>query len=588
MAEPYDRRNVLCGLAAMAAVCAPARSWAANPLKSVTAPADALDAYIRLRMDREHIPGLSLAIVKDGKPIAIKGYGYADLEWNVPAGVQTVYQIGSMSKQFTSAAILILAQDNKLGLDDIIGKYIDGAPQTWNAITVRHLLTHTSGLPLEGLPATEKTFFADYTKDDLITSAKALSLLSPPGTKYRYGNLDYDLLAIIIEKVSGVSYAEFLQQRIFGPLRMTSTRVNDRRAIIANRAQAYLWDHNSLQKCEPQVSPTRYYGSASLMSTVMDLAKWDASLYTDRILNAASRKAMWTPTTVADGTVTAYGFGWELSSVKGHARLYHTGAMDGFVGNISRFVDDRLTIIVLTNQSGLSNPLRIATGVARLYIPAIRPAIQGGQPARVYVDKTVMASAAGRYEYWRGFMLTLTPGKGVLLGQLPVGEADDYVPVSTTAFWQAEEGIQLTVVKTPAGEVTGLVVRQDDGSERTIPRIGPLFDALKLQPDPDPKRSQRIEAALIAIVQGGKAVADDPGIAPGMKTDSGAGTADFAGMRACTFLAEENVVGRGIERHGAEVSRVLYYRMNMDKLTGNLLVYVTADGLLTDYDIVDN
>jgi hypothetical protein len=258
------------------------------------------------------------------------------------------------------------------------------------------------------------------------------------------------------------------------------------------------------------------------------------------------------------------------------------------VGNISRFVDDRLTVIVLTNQSGLSNTGRIATGVARVYIPAIRPAMQGKQPSQVKEDSSVFVQAAGRYEYWGGYLLKLTPGNGVLLAQLPVGEADDYVPVSSTSFLMTEEGTHLTEVKNSVGAVTGLVVRQDDGSERTIPRVGPLFDSLKPQPDPDQARSRRIEDALMAMEQGGKAVEENVDIVSSAKKDFGSGSTDFAGFRSLAFVAEEDVAGRGIERHGAKVGRVLYYHLVMDKQPRNLLVYLTAEGLVTDYDIVDN
>lgn len=549
---------------------------------------DEVDDYIKLRMEKEHLPGLSLAVIRDGKLVKIKGYGYADLELPVPASPETVYQVGSITKQFTAAAILLLVQDGQIQMDDRVSKYISETPETWKDITVRNLLTHTSGLPGEGIATTDKTMFADYTQEEMLKSALALTPLSPPGTKYSYGNLEYDLLAIIIERVSGKSYGGFLQDRIFKPLGMTSTRVNDRQAIIPNRAQAYLWAGGSLQKCDPQVSPTRYIGSGSLVSTVLDLAKWDAALYSDKILSSTTRKAMWTPARLADGSATDYGFGWVISSVKGHEDIHHNGAMNGFVGNISRFVDDRLTVIVLTNQSGLSNTERIATGVARLYVPAIRPANQGKQPPQVKLDTAVYASVAGRYEYWGNFMLTLTPSNGVLLGQLPVGEADDYVPVSATSFWQPEEGVQLTVVKNGVGDVTGLRVRQDDGNERTIPRIGPLFSMLSQQPDPDPKRTQQMEETLRALEQGGKEVEQNTMIAPAAKKDFGSGTTDFFGLRSLSYVATQEVAGSGLERHGGKVERILYYHLITDHRPANLLLYLTADGSLTDYDIVDN
>jgi CubicO group peptidase (beta-lactamase class C family) len=549
---------------------------------------DEVDKYIKIRMEKEHLPGLSLAVLKDGRLVKLKGYGYADLEFKVAASPETVYQVGSITKQFTAAAILLLVQEGRIDLDEKISKQIGGTPDAWKDITIRNLLTHTSGLPGEGVTTTDKTMFADYTEEEVLKSALAVPLLSVPGTKYSYGNLEYDLLAIIIERVSGKPYGDFLQERLFKPLGMTSTRVNDRQAIILNRAAAYLWAGGSLQRSDPQVSPTRFLGSGSLISTVVDLAKWDAALYSDNILKATSRKAMWTCAKLPDGTTTDYGFGWIISSIKGHADLHHNGAMNGFVGNISRFIDDRLTVIVLVNQSGLSNTERIATGVARLYVPAMRPAIQGKHPPRAKLDPALYTSVAGRYEYWGNFMLTLTPGNGVLLGQLPVGEADDYLPISATSLWQAEEGVQLTVVTNAVGDITGLCVRQDDGNERTIPRIGPLFSMLAPQADPDPARTQQVEAALQAMEHGGTEVEENAMIAPAAKKDFGSGTTDFFGLRSLSYLATQEVGGSGLARHGSKVHRIMYYRSITDRQHGNLLLYLTVDGLLTDYDIVDN
>jgi CubicO group peptidase (beta-lactamase class C family) len=549
--------------------------------------ADPVDDYIKLRMQKEHIPGLSLVVVRDRKVIKVKGYGIANLELNVPAAPNTVYQIGSLTKQFTAAAILLLVQENKVGLDDKISKYLDASPETWKDITLRHLLTHTSGLPANGILTTDKTFLADYTEAELLQSAISLPVPSLPGEKFSYSNLGYDLLALIIEKVSGKPYAEFVQERLFKPLGMTATKVNGKTAIVPNRAQGYLWENGSLRICE-QISPTRFMGSASILSTALDLAQWDAALSADTLLTATSRKAMWTPMTLTNGQATDYGFGWFISEMKKHVNIHHNGAMNGFLANVSRFVDDKLTVLVLVNQSGLANTERIATGVARLYIPAIRPAQPPQQPSVVKVDPAVYAAYVGRYEYYNNVLFRLTADHGMLLGQLPWGEADDYFPLSSTSFWQAEDGVQITVIKNAAGEVTGLRVREENGSERTAPRIGPLFHSLMPTPDPDPMRTRKIEAALKAMEQGGKAVMEAPDIAPGAKKNFASNTANFGGLKSLVFLAAQDVTERGIERHEGKVGRILYYKLLTDKAARPILVYLTAEGLVTDEDVVDD
>jgi CubicO group peptidase (beta-lactamase class C family) len=549
--------------------------------------ADRVDDYIQLRMHKEHIPGLSLAVVQDGKVVKTKGYGYANLELSVPATPDTVYQIGSLTKQFTAAAIMLLVQENKIGLEDKINRFLDGAPDTWSDITIRQLLTHTAGLPGEGILTTPQTFYADYTGEEMLRSARTLPLLSRPGAQFSYGNLDYNLLAMIIEKVSGKTYADFVQERLFQPHGMRATRVNDRTAIIAHRAQGYLWESGRLRLCE-QLSPTRFMGSASLLSTALDLAKWDIVLSKSTLLTTTSCKAMWTPMTLNDGTVTEYGFGWFLSAVKNHTDIHHNGAINGFLANISRFVDDRLTVIVLANQGSLANTERIATGVARLYIPAIRPAEPPKPSAPVNVAPSALMAYAGRYEYYNNVLLTLTPEKGILLGQLPWGAADDYVPLSATSFWQAEEGIQLTVVRNTAGEVTGLRVREENGRERIAPRIGPLFHTLTPQADPDPTRTQKIEAVLKAMEQGGKAVEESPDLAPGAKKNFASHQADFGGLQSLVFLGAQETAERGIERHGGKVSCILHYKMQANRRSRYILIYLTADGLVTDEDMADD
>ncbi|MCW3054643.1 MAG: penicillin-binding protein, partial [Chthonomonadales bacterium] len=323
-----------------------------------TVQADSIDRYIETQLKKRHIPGLSLAVVRDGKVIKAKGYGFANLELRAHATPATVYQVGSVSKQFAASAIMLLVQEGKVGLDDKLSKYLPSAPDSWKEITLRHLLTHTSGLPREGQRPT-KGERADYTDAELVQSASALLLLSPPGEKYSYSNVGFNLLGMVVAKASGQNYADFLQKRFFKPLGMTATRVNDPIAFLPNRASAYQWAGGAFYGSD-FVSPTWYAGAGAIVSTVLDLAKWDAALNTEFPLTEASRKQMWTPMTLKNGKPSDYGFGWRLSPYKGHADIHHDGIVNGFHSEIDRFVDDHLTVIVLVNLIGLSNPERIA------------------------------------------------------------------------------------------------------------------------------------------------------------------------------------------------------------------------------------
>lgn len=358
--------------------------------------ADKVDDYIKAELKKQNIPGLSIAVVKNGKVIKAEGYGLANVELNVPATPNTVYQLASITKQFTATAIMMLVEDGKLGLDDRISKHLSNAPPGWSAVTVRHLLNHTSGIKsYTSLPDFNKNPRKDYTHEELIGLVSGLPLEFEPGARFRYNNSGYFLLGVIIENVTGQRYGDFLKERIFRPLGMDQTRVNDLSVIIPNRATGYASTDGRLSNGE-YVSPTQPFAAGALVSTVLDMTKWDAALYTDKLLSRSSLEQMWTPTKLNNGSNYPYGYGWALSETKTHKYIEHGGGIPGFSTQITRFVDDGLTVVVLINQSGTANPSSLASGIAGHYIPELRPVnlpiVKKNSPGRAdKVDDYILA-----------------------------------------------------------------------------------------------------------------------------------------------------------------------------------------------------
>lgn len=283
---------------------------------STAVRADKIDDYVRAQMERQHIPGISLVVIKDQKVVKLEGYGLANVELNVPARPDTVYKIGSVNKQFIAAGIMLLVQDGKISLDDNISKFLEGTPDTWKPITIRHLLTHTSGIVREA-PGFDP--FKVQNDADVIKTAYSLPLRFTPGEKYEYCNVGYFTLAEIISKVSGKPWPEFLNERVFTPLEMNATRTTNMTELVPNRANGYVWRNGKLQNA------SIYFAlrpSGALLSTVLDLAKWDAALQNGKLLKQSTLEQMWTPVKLNSGKTHPYGFGWELEPVGGHSRIH--------------------------------------------------------------------------------------------------------------------------------------------------------------------------------------------------------------------------------------------------------------------------
>jgi len=325
-----------------------------------------LDRIVNQQMAANTIPGVSLAVLRKGKIVLLKSYGLANVEHRVPVIPQTVFQSGSIGKQFTAAAVMILVQENKLSLEDKISKYFPDVPETWKDITIRHLLTHTSGL---GDYPSEIDLKRDYTEDELFTSFKKAPLDFEPGSSWNYSNVGYVTLGMLIRKITGKFYGDFIKERIFQPLQMTTARVISEADIVPNRAAGYRLVQGEL-KNQDWVSPsTNSTADGSLYFSILDMAKWDAALYTDRPLAKSSRDKIWTPARLKEGTTKDYGFGWHLGEYHGRRLVFHGGAWQGFKTFIMRFLDTELTIIFLAN-SWETRDFKFARALASAFYPA--------------------------------------------------------------------------------------------------------------------------------------------------------------------------------------------------------------------------
>jgi len=416
---------------------------------AVAVRADKVDDYLKAEMLKQHIPGVSLAVVKDGKIIKAEGYGLANLELNVPARPETVFKIGSVSKQFISAGILLLIQEGKISLDDSISKFLEGTPETWKPITVRHLLTHTSGIVREAPGFDPLKVQSDA---DVIKTAYSLPLRFAPGEKWEYCNVGYFSLAEIIRKVSGKPWGEYLSDALFKPLEMNSTRTTTMTDLVQDRANGYGWREGKY------VNAAIYLAlrpSGAFLSNVLDLAKWDAALYTERVLKQPSREQMWTAVKLNGGTTYPYGFGWELDSVGGHRQIHHGGSLPGFRAELSRFVDDKLTVIVLTNSDN-ANPGTIALGVAEFYIPNLIPT-----RTAVKIDPAILDAYVGQYQADPTAVLTVTrEGDKLMAQQGSSSEKWEWLPESEVNFFAKGGNRRQTFsfVKDEKGQVTHLVI----------------------------------------------------------------------------------------------------------------------------------
>jgi CubicO group peptidase (beta-lactamase class C family) len=307
------------------------------------------------------VPGAALLVQRHGTPVVRRGYGYADLERRVPVTPESNFRLASITKQFTAAAILLLAEDGRLSLDGPVREWLPSLPVAASAATIRQLMTHTSGvIDYEDIiPASTTAQLHDADVLSLLETRDATYFT--PGTAWRYSNSGYALLALVAERASGRPFAELLRERIFGPLGMAGTVAHQVGIdVVRHRAYGYVAEGDGWRRMDQSLT-SAVLGDGGVYSSIDDLAKWDDALHDDRLLSAALRRQAFAPATPTDDPSVAYGLGWRITGDS----LWHSGESTGFRNVILRFPARRLSVIILTNRD-LPGPYPTALAIARL------------------------------------------------------------------------------------------------------------------------------------------------------------------------------------------------------------------------------
>lgn len=339
---------------------------------ATSAQTDKIDDYLKAEMAKWRIPGLSVAVLRDGKLLTARSYGLANVEFSIPMSRETLHQLASATKMFTGTAVMMLVEDERLSLEDPVVRLLPELPAAWSNVTVQHLLTHTSGVPdwFEANAGPRgNPLDAQATRDEIIKKISGKPVEFQPGEKWSYNQTDAVLLGMVIEKISGRTFEDFLEQRIFKPLAMTATRFGNSRDVIKNLNPTwYMWENNALRRFDLDY-PKWSYPGAGLNTTISDLAKWDAALYSEKLVRRSTLERMWARTRLNSGQPADYGLGWAVFDLDGQKAVGHGGGRNNW---IVHFVDRKLTIIVLSNLFR-ADALSLVKGVAARYLPLSKP-----------------------------------------------------------------------------------------------------------------------------------------------------------------------------------------------------------------------
>jgi len=557
---------------------------------------DDIDAFVTAQMAQRHVPGLSLAVIQDGRIVYARAYGVTDPGGGTPVTTSTLFQAGSISKSVAALGALHLVEAGKLPLDRDVNLTLASWKVPTNAftaqqpVTVRELLSHTAGLTVHGFPG----YAVGEARPTVVqvldgappTNTPAIRVDTTPGAIWRYSGGGYTVLQQMIVDVTGESFPEYMRRTVLDPIGMSSSSYEQplpaaRAALTAGGQYANLQPVKGRWHIYPEMA------AAGLWTTPTDLARFAIEVQqayagkSSKVISPAMARQMLTE--VKDGD----GLGVFLQGT-GHGLTFNHGGRDeGFDALLLATAETGQGVAIMINANDDSRMVgRIAEFVGRKY---------GWPSASAYTPPVASAGGmslaelrpyTGRYELANNNMITFVAANGrlfTLAGGLP---DEEFVPVGGSQFASTDRNVRASFTRNGNDEVTSLTWAVGDKA-RTVPRVGPLVSNLPRQTDPDPAFTARVDATLNAMMQGGAAVANAPGLTAGARRDFGRRPwPPAAGYRGLAFLGMQDVDGRNLERHESPVARIAYYMITTDAGQQPLLVYVTKDGLITDFDDV--
>ena len=455
----------------------------------------------------------TVLVARGSQTLLSRGYGYADLEWNIPNSPNTKFRLGSITKQFTAASILLLEERGKLSVDDPVSKYMKDAPAAWDKITIFHLLTHTSGIP-------NFTAFFDYRKlepfpttaEQLVARFRDKPLDFEPGAKWSYSNSGYVLLTYLIEKITGAGYQEFVQKNIFTPLDMKDSGYDSNSAVIAHRASGYVRVRDVFENAG-FINMTVPQGAGGLYSTTLDLWKWEQGLFGGKVLSPPSLRKMTTP------VKNDYAFGLGVRSAGGHKVIDHNGGIEGFNTDLAYYPDDELTVVVLSNVNGQA-PEQMAAKLAavchgeRVILP--------GERKEITLDPNLLEHYVGAYRMTQGPVMLITRESKQLFARLGEQPTFPIFPESETSFFFKVVDAQIEFPKDEGAEKASRLVLHQNARDMTAQRAAAAEE-------------KELLAANAALVKRFKEQAADPGSEATLRRLIGelqAGNPDYSRMSA--------------------------------------------------------